>query len=131
VSKLGCTCGNVIIDQTDDLPNKGRILKDQDKEKVFGEIASALAAYFAAFESGNLDEWLQQYPWAREKNHEFVIFGMVAEWCRGFAVDIYECEACGRLLVQEKHLSQQFVSYSPDASDERRLLASEFWKREE
>jgi hypothetical protein len=33
MSKLVCKCGNVIVAQTDYLPNKGSIIKEQDEGK--------------------------------------------------------------------------------------------------
>jgi len=33
--KIGCHCGAVIVDQTDDLPHKGHLIPDQDFYAVF------------------------------------------------------------------------------------------------
>ena len=33
MSKFLCICGHIIVDQTDYMPYKGTILKDEDKEE--------------------------------------------------------------------------------------------------
>lgn len=38
MSKLGCTCGHIIRDQTDRLPYKARFLRDYDTDAVYEAI---------------------------------------------------------------------------------------------
>ena len=51
MSKLGCVCGHVIRDQTDDIAYKARFVRDQDYEGFYayaGDIAAFIAATQAA-----------------------------------------------------------------------------------
>lgn len=90
MSKLLCKCGHVIVDQTDELPHKGELIRDQDWENVWGAIAS----------QSELDA---------EALMDFVI-GLKIKYTR----DVYECQACGRLWVQIEPEENAFRSYMPD-----------------
>jgi hypothetical protein len=125
VSKLGCTCGHVIHDQTDYLPYKGQVLKDQDHEVFFASIADALVEYLAGVRSGDLAEWSRKWPFLRGKTDEHVAWSLMGWFWRRFAVDVYECEQCGRLWVQEGTESQQFVPFVAEDASARRVLPSE------
>src|SRR5215471_18980234 len=117
MSKLGCPCGHTIVDQTDDLPYKGRIVVDQ-LDHTFGETVSTEAVLFAqALAEGQLDAWIRRhflpgFPKDVEPSTIFYLFLSRLE--NDCSVQIYECEECGRLLVQKEHGSDQFIGYQPD-----------------
>jgi hypothetical protein len=125
MSKLGCTCGHVICDQSDLLPYKGRVLKDQDREAVLEGIASDVALYIKSLLSEDKGEWIAQFPWLQGKENGAVIWGIMTQYCLKYPVDLYECENCGRLWVQKSVNSQEFVSYVPESSEIRAVLQSE------
>ena len=125
MSKFGCTCGHVIRDQTDYLPYKGQVLKDQDHEAFFAGTADALVAYLAGVRSGDLAEWHSKWSFLRGKTDEHVAWSLMGWFWRKFAVDVYECEQCGRLWVQEGTESQRFVPFTPEDASSGRVLPSE------
>jgi hypothetical protein len=125
VSKLGCTCGHLIIDQTDDLPYKGQILKDQDREAFFAGAADALREYLAGIRSGELSDWHRKWPWLRDAKDERVLWTVLGWFWRKFRVDLYECEKCGRLWVQEGTEGTRFIPFVPEQASGGRVLASE------
>jgi hypothetical protein len=125
MSKIGCTCGHVIRDQTDNLTYKGQILKDQDKEAVLEGIASDVTAYIEGLLTGNRDEWDHRFPWLRGQNHGAVVWGIITQYCLKYPIDIYECEQCGRVWVQKAKQSQEFDSFAPDLQEVSGVLKSE------
>ena len=125
MSKFGCTCGHSIIDQTDYLPYKGQILKDQDHERFFAGSAVSLVEFLAGVRSGDLTEWHRKWPFLRGKSDEHVAWSLMGWFWRKFAVDVYECEQCGRLWVQEGTESQLFVPFTPESASAARVLPSE------
>jgi hypothetical protein len=125
VSKFGCTCGHVILDQADNLPYKGQVLKDQDHEAFFAGIADALTEYLAGVRSGDLAEWHRKWPFLREKTDNHVAWALLGWFWRNFKVDVYECEQCGRLWVQEGTESQRFIPFLPEDAAASRVLPSE------
>jgi hypothetical protein len=60
VSKLLCHCGHVIVDQTDALPFKGALVRDQDAEALWVRTAYVLASFVAAVRDGRRSAWLAE-----------------------------------------------------------------------
>jgi hypothetical protein len=75
MSKLGCTCGHVIRDQADQLPYKGHLFKDQDKEVVLEGIASDVSLYIKSLLGEEKEEWIEQFPWLQGKEHRCCTLG--------------------------------------------------------
>jgi hypothetical protein len=82
VSKFSCTCGHVIRDQTDYLPYKGQVLKDQDHEAFFASTADALVEYLAGVRSGDLTEWQRKWPFLCGKTDEHVAWSLMGWFWR-------------------------------------------------
>jgi hypothetical protein len=131
MSKLGCTCGHTIRDQSDELPYKGRVLKAQDQEATLEGIVSDLTLYIRSLLGESQGEWNQQFPWLQGKDHHAVLWGIITQYCLQYPIDLYECENCGRLWVQKGVKSQGFVSYVPEDSAIRAVLQSEYHNRAE
>jgi hypothetical protein len=128
VSKFGCTCGHLIRDQTDYLPYKGQVLKDQDREAFFAGTADALVEFLAGIRSGDLSDWHCKWPFLRDKTDEHVAWSLMGWFWRKLAVDVYECEQCGRLWVQEGTKSERFVPFTPETPSSGRMLPSEHFQ---
>lgn len=128
MSKFGCTCGHSIIDRTDYLPYKGQVLKDQDHEAFFAGTAESLVEFLGGVRSGDLDEWHRKWPFLRGESDEDVAWSLMSWFWRKFAVDVYECERCGRLWVQEGKQSQRFVPFIPENAAAARVLPSEHFR---
>ena len=67
MSKLGCTCGHTIRDQANQLPYKGCVLKDQDREVSLEGIASDVTLYIESLLGKDKGEWSKQFPWLEGK----------------------------------------------------------------
>jgi hypothetical protein len=115
----------VIRDQTDNLPYKGQILKDQDWEPFFSGAARAMAEYLAGVRSGDLTEFHREWPFLIGKTDEHVARTLLGLFWRKFAVEVYECEQCGRLWVQQGTESQRFIPFLPEGTPAERVLPSE------
>lgn len=79
--KIGCECGNVIVDQTDFLPYKGYIISDQDWFDLLDAID------FAVEKSGH-----------SEKEKESALM-KVRSLAVTLSKEIYQCTACGRVYI--------------------------------
>lgn len=129
MSKLGCTCGHVIRDQADQLPYKGHLFKDQDKEVVLEGIASDVSLYIKSLLGEEKEEWIEQFPWLQGKEHGAVLWGIITQYCLKYPVNLYECRICGRLWVQQGVKSQEFLSYVPEHPGIGTMLQSEQYNR--
>lgn len=115
MSKLGCRCGHVIVDQTDSSPYKASLLRDEAENGFWDEVHRELKPLVEAAESG-------------DKTAVAQAFGEFAHWCSAAdelegrisshyihrASTVYECQNCGRLWVQ-RDASESFVCYVPES----------------
>lgn len=129
MSKLGCICGHIIADNTDSIPYKGNLLKDEDSERFWDAAAAGLAALVGAVKSGRREGWIDQHflsGYPRNLNDEAVISDFLSGLWMKYSVTVYECESCGRIKVQEGTTSNQFRSYAPEDSVAHNVLRSEY-----
>lgn len=127
MSQLGCPCGHTISDTTDNLPDKGDILPDTHQEQFFCGVADELAGYIEAVREGRTEAWLKKTGYLRLGLGDSDI---VHDWMAGRFLNlkrtIYECEACGRILIEtgeKKGDALLFQSYSPDNGKFNAILA--------
>ena len=117
MGKLVCKCGNVIVAQTDYLPNKGSIIKEQDEEEFFDVICENIGE-FLSFKSGGIDrkDWIienlgEDYP------IDLPMVNIIRDYITGIRGEyfkrLYECKKCGALLLQEKDDFTKFRCYQP------------------
>ena len=105
MSKLGCRCGHVISDQTDNIPYKGCILPDVHSEDFFGWIADKLQSYVKAAKAGRTDVWLLEQGFRQEYldlnlNDGEVLHDYIDTRFVTLTRSMYECEACGRVHIE-------------------------------
>jgi hypothetical protein len=113
MSKLGCVCGHVIRDQTDDIAYKARFVRDQDYEGFYA-YAGDIAAFIAATQAGQRSQWIRQYfsdSYPTDIPDASIVNDIVGKYELEFEGDLYQCENCGRvkIQVQDKNLFTSFV----------------------
>lgn len=116
MSKLGCECGGVISDTTDDIPYKGSIIRDQDEEVLYDGVVNDINAFMDALLSGKREEWirgyfLSGYPVESIRNDE-VISDIITRHLAPRRLDIYQCLECGSIKIQEAPESNVFSSFA-------------------
>jgi hypothetical protein len=136
MSKLGCTCGHYIRDQSDFLPYKARIREDEDTQKPIELLAETLAQWWEARQHGQEAEFIRQFELTQgegERAAEWdaqelagkplatVLFHLIYPFWTNYDRTIFECEACGRLWVERD--DGTFAPYLPE-SDTRHVLWS-------
>jgi hypothetical protein len=137
--KFLCDCGHVILDQTDYIPYKARIAKDQDSDYVWGALADDLAAYMTAVTSGDQAAraaWIREHlpnhaamlgtPEEQRLTVDYVAWGYVTQLKQRYFIAAYECERCGRLWVARgAGGASPLVGFSPDSGRYEHILATE------
>jgi hypothetical protein len=117
MSKLGCECGNIISDTTDNIPYKGVIIRDQDIERVFDDgIANDINEFIEAISRGKREEWLREYflsgyPFSEVSNLE-VISDIISRRFIERKLDVYQCLSCGSIKIQNGSSSNMFDSFA-------------------
>lgn len=125
--KLRCPCGHVISDTTDYLPYKASLLADQDEEAFWGSLSSGLAGLMAATRSGGREEWQRHHLNAAplDLDDESLISDFATSVSLRYMRTVYQCEQCGRLLLEDPANEGRVVSFAPeDAGIARHVLES-------
>jgi hypothetical protein len=101
--KIGCYCGASIVDQTDYLSHKGRLIPDQEWFAVFDAIDAEI---IDALASGLLPQ-SDAYRLARK------IILRISRM-------VYQCRNCGRLFIDD--LQRNLQSYVPATEETSREI---------
>ncbi|ABA74030.1 hypothetical protein JKA62_26195 [Pseudomonas sp. B7] len=124
MSKLGCRCGHVIVDQTDSLPYKASLLRDEVEDAFWEEVNQELKPLMTAAESGDkavIDGAFGEFaPWVNATDE---LISRLSSLHIHRTLDVYECTNCGRLWVQ-KGAGNQFVSYVPEEGGYQAILSA-------
>src|SRR5687767_2712777 len=118
MASLQCRCGQVIVDRTDNLAYKGRIVRDQDQDQFLDQVSHDIASFVTALVDGTEHAWLvnhfqftEAYP--SETSTEAVIHDLLAgAFILRYSLTTYQCEQCGRVWIQEQPRSQTFRSFA-------------------
>ena len=119
MSKLGCECGNIISDTTDNIPYKGVIIRDQDVERVFDDgIANDIDDFIKAISQDKREEWLRDYflsgyPFSEVSNLE-AISDIISRRFIERKLDVYQCMSCGSIKIQNGSSSNIFNSFAAE-----------------
>lgn len=141
MSKFGCICGHVIVDQTDFLPYKSHLRDDEDVQKPVELLADALAQFWDARQQGRQDDFIRELEMQRGEPAQFaeysarelqgkplseVFYNLIDPFWNNYDRTIYECEQCGRLWLPlgNDYRNLRWVSYLPE-TDERHVLWSQ------
>jgi len=124
MSKLGCRCGHVITDQTDSLPYKASLLRDEVENEFWDEVHRELKPLVESAESGDkaaiadaLGQFFTSFSAADELQDR------ISSLYIQRMSTAYECQKCGRLWVQKQD-SEKFVSYVPEEGTYGAILAA-------
>ncbi|MCU0070008.1 hypothetical protein N8H71_00310 [Pseudomonas koreensis] len=124
MSKLGCRCGHVIVDQTDSLPYKASLLRNEVENAFWEEVNHELKPLMTAAESGDkavIAEAFGEFaPWVNATDE---LESRISSLYTHQTLDVYECTNCGRLWVQNG-ADNQFVSYVPEEDGYQAILSA-------
>ena len=103
MSNIGCPCGAVIADTTEDVPGKFYFISDSSWTLIFERAGFALAKTVGDYHSApkNFDSLEDQLA---DAMHTLL---------SRYVHDGYTCASCGRKLLQVDHTSS-FKPYHPD-----------------
>ena len=105
--KMQCSCGEIIHDNGNEMPNKGYLRSDQDEEKYQDYLekeASSLAREYRGLSPEDSQRFL------KIALEEFALASVNLER------QIYECKKCGRLLIPRPNASAEYLFYKPEGA---------------
>jgi hypothetical protein len=117
LSKIVCPCGHIIVDQSDNLPNKAQFFADEDYDASYEQFILFCVDLIQARQDGKQEQFVAlqfgpEYP----KNLDLsdIISDKLAGMRAVFGHLMYECEQCGRLLIFSVVGKNKFISYFPE-----------------
>lgn len=124
MSRVACTCGHIIRDQTDNLPNKATFIKDKDFEQYLDDGQNIVKDAIENIEKGASSQRLHEntchFNDYVPPTWEAIVDNLMRTYYR-YKLDIYECENCGRILIQKAN-SESFVSFSSESGKYEAIL---------
>ena len=125
MSKLGCKCGHVIVDQTDCLPYKGEIIPDKTFYDFFDKISDGIESLVEATKNGKRKEWIEQNfaapPYPMDLTDAQMIGDIFSNFYNDLIKRIYQCENCGRIWIQVQN-TNNYVPFLPETADWKDIL---------
>ena len=127
MSKLRCNCNHVISDTTDNLPYKADLIPDQSFYVAFDRIEEVIDSLIEATKRNERNVWIEnqfgkQYP--KDLTDTQMICDIFTSRVTDLGKTIYQCENCGRILIQKGH-TDRFISFAPENSDWKDILTAE------
>lgn len=123
MSKLGCICGHVIVDQSDSLPYKATFFRGHDDQQLVDQITRDTEDLAIAASADRLVAHIaNSYPDGSSITVTDFIADRISSAFAILASDMYECEGCGRIWLQKKG-ANTFVSFRPDDGNYNAILA--------
>ena len=122
--KLQCECGHLIVDQTDYLPYKARLAKDQDYNRTWAAARDDLAELLAG-DDKKREAWVaERFPGLSTASAAAVLGAYFTRMQRAYMPLIYECQQCGRLMIERGPGTNTYVSFTPSSGRLEHILAS-------
>lgn len=125
MGKLICTCGHIIVDQTDNIRYKGYILPDTQVNKVSILLTESIDELVNATNSNKRLEWIKKNfsvpPYPTDLKDSSMIHDLLSNVVVETTQYIFECENCGRMAIQIGQ-TNQFKFFSPDTNDTKGIL---------
>lgn len=105
--KIGCHCGATIFDQTDDLPQKGHLIPDQE--------------WFATYDAMDDEVIVPLAKGVIDKEKAFRLSRAVISRASRL---MYQCSICGRLYIDDKRGSGLHCYVPSDDTTSKEILRS-------
>ena len=120
MSKIGCKCGNTIINQADNLRYKGDIIPDCGMDEIFDKLYELIDSLVEAIKSNKRDEWMRvnglNPPYPSDVSPSGMINDLFFVNYLDKTKEVFQCENCGRILIQ-KGKSDQYISFKPETEE--------------
>lgn len=115
MSKLGCVCGHLIVDQTDSISYKAHFIRDQDLD-VMDNRNEDINSFINAIKNDERDKWLRNYfdsEIYQDLPDSTVINDIILKYSLKYESEMFLCEKCGRLKIKKEN-ENKFISFLPE-----------------
>ena len=112
MSKIACKCGHIIVDQTDNLPYKANYTRDQDVEDYYKRF-DKVESFLEALKNGDRVAWIKGHfgdNFPTNLSDSSIVHDIIYR----YECTIYQCDNCGRLLIQKWDVNSYFSFFPED-----------------
>jgi len=120
MGKFSCKCGNVIADQSTNLPYKADLLPDTLYFEASNQITDLVHSLVKYTKEGKRKEWIEQYffkGYPEDLTDEQLINDIFSRKISESTKQIYQCVNCGRIWIQIED-TNRFTSFMPEDESE-------------
>jgi hypothetical protein len=125
MGKIGCKCGNTIVDQANNLSYKGDIVPDSGQEEIFNRLYELIDTFVEAVKSNKKEAWMRSNeltpPYPQDLSASSMINDLFYNYYLEKTKEVFQCDNCGRILIQ-KGKTNQFISFKPETDDWQSML---------
>ncbi|WP_157505890.1 hypothetical protein [Flavobacterium chungangense] len=115
MGKLGCICGHIIVDQTNNISYKAHFIRDQDLEAIDNQVED-INNFINAIKNNERDKWLKKYfdsELYQNLPDSDVINDIILKYKLKYENEMFLCEKCGRIKIH-KGTENKFISFLPE-----------------
>lgn len=116
---MKCLCGSEIIDQTDKLPYKGAVIRDQEKSDLVQSVVRDISSFINSISHGTREKWIAENYLIYDQDDclasevqdaqviDFILSRQISkELC------IYQCLSCGNIMIERAPFSNKFATFT-------------------
>lgn len=120
--KFSCDCGAPIRDQSDALPHKATLLRDQSTDQLWDDVEELCRSFAEACRQGTRRSWIRSGLSSGVVVSDDALADRIQALFTKATTSVYECADCMRLLIEDAR--GQLQSYFPEDSDQGTVLNS-------
>jgi hypothetical protein len=117
MSKFRCQCNHVISTSVYPCPFDGWVYGDEAEDEFETKLEETLASFMTAVRDGTRVKWISEFfsgDYPQDLNDSSVISDIITKIKGEYLLGVLECEACGRIHVQEHPGVNKYRTYSPE-----------------
>ena len=116
---------HIIVDNGAVQHHMGSILREQSREDYYNRATNEVVEFIRAVQAGKRREWIEQFYGKPGFDLEdgSVIFDIWTRRDPETVLDIYQCDACGRIFIERAPHSFAYRPFNPEEEDWRGTLA--------
>lgn len=126
MSQIRCLCGHLVKDHGGPIAYKANFVRDVERRALSEKVSLEIASYLQAKLEGMAGNWLIDRFGPEYADREPDDAGVVLQILNSNRLDkdgsAYECEQCGRLIVQNLKKGNSFVVYLNEKDKEKGIF---------
>ena len=125
MSKLGCSCGHIIADQTDYLAFKADCIPDKSVFLLYDEVIENISSFIQAIRDNKREEWIETFFGLEYASLNLADAAIINDcFSKAYSAKnriVYQCENCGRIHIQQQG-TNRFFSFLPESDEARNVF---------